>query len=214
MLIQCSICKTLTSPGAIHSHHTSYSPEMTIDICANCHNIIHHPPQDLKDLELLCPELRHFILLNHERVEREQWSQEETQREYAESAKENSEQEMKWRWAFQQGFPTYDIKVAKDIKDIEKLGEMGFEHLENFGDSHIFRRPKKIDLLNLPTKNYDLCAISSNFKKEQKIIKLEKEVLSGKQYRIDNAYYCHEWYQQKSREKFEKECAELNNKYH
>ena len=43
---KCGCCgeKTL----AIVKHHISYYPEKVIEICANCHSIIHNPPTNPK----------------------------------------------------------------------------------------------------------------------------------------------------------------------
>ena len=65
MTINCVSCgeKTL----AIVKHHISYYPEKVIEICANCHAIIHNPPTDPKDFERLPKRLRELIKANIKR---------------------------------------------------------------------------------------------------------------------------------------------------
>ncbi len=65
MTEKCVCCgeKTL----AIVKHHISYYPEKVIEICANCHNIIHNPPTDPEDFERLPKTLRELIKANIKR---------------------------------------------------------------------------------------------------------------------------------------------------
>jgi len=62
---KCVCCgeKTL----AIVKHHISYYPEKVIEICANCHAIIHNPPSDSKDFESLPERLQELIKANNKR---------------------------------------------------------------------------------------------------------------------------------------------------
>lgn len=52
---------------AIVKHHIQYYPEKVIEICANCHAIIHNHPSDPKDFESLPERLRELIKANIER---------------------------------------------------------------------------------------------------------------------------------------------------
>jgi hypothetical protein len=62
---KCLACKETSL--AIEDHHISYYPEIKIRICANCHFITHHPPDDPKDFESLPKQLRELTKANIER---------------------------------------------------------------------------------------------------------------------------------------------------
>ena len=62
---KCVCCGETTL--AIVKHHISYYPEKVIEICANCHAIIHNPPATPKDFERLPKRLRELIKANIER---------------------------------------------------------------------------------------------------------------------------------------------------
>ena len=65
MTEKCVCCDTETL--AIVKHHISYYPEKIIEICANCHAIIHNPPTEPKTFERLSKTLRGLIKANIER---------------------------------------------------------------------------------------------------------------------------------------------------
>ena len=52
---------------AIVKHHISYYPEKIIEICANCHFIIHNPPSEPEYFECLPKIIRELIKANIQR---------------------------------------------------------------------------------------------------------------------------------------------------
>jgi hypothetical protein len=64
--MKCEICEQESL--AIVVHHLSYYPEQILSICANCHALIHNPP-DSSDYNKIHPNLVRFIQLNKTRVE-------------------------------------------------------------------------------------------------------------------------------------------------
>lgn len=44
---RCKLCNSLVEK--LEAHHTSYSPQITIKICHNCHHKVHFWPQRLSD---------------------------------------------------------------------------------------------------------------------------------------------------------------------
>lgn len=143
-LLQCEICGTLTY--AINVHHTSYSPEETISICANCHFIIHHPPQTLEKFCVLSEKLQTYIMMNNDRKEKE--AQVEIQARML--ARINAEIEIDWKMRLKMGNPTYETAVAKTREEKRKYAELGYDVVDNSDGICIFRRPDKKEREHLP----------------------------------------------------------------
>ena len=186
---QCQSCSNIFPSGAINGHHTSYEPEIIIRICSSCHSIIHHPPQSLDEIKLLHPNLIALVMANEERVEKERWEREELNRKYQQEIMEKIEEERIWKFAFKNGFSSYDVSQPKTKEDEQKLIETGFEFIHMGKDEQFafYRRPKKYCLADLPVKDYSkIDDLLNKPKRKRDIESIEEEIVTKQQKRLIN----------------------------